>query len=124
MMSLSTFDTDQPLKPVPAEDPPPIPARVRGNDSPSLSWQPSVIRGMLSTLDTLTAAGQHHVMSKIIRYLGHEATHARRSLSHGNQHAFAELLGHLTEESERLWPDIRAFSRRVEGLMALLAAIG
>jgi hypothetical protein len=122
-MSLSTFDTDQPFTPCPAEAPAPLAGRAHGNNSTSLSRLLGVVPGMLSSLDTLTAAGQHHVMSKIVTFLQDQATHATHRVSHGNQRAFAELLGHLTCESERLLPDVRAFSRRAEGVVALLATI-
>lgn len=110
--------------------PPPIPPiggpatdAVSVFEGSPFSRQLTVIPGMLSTLDTLSAAGQHHVMGKVVSFLKDQVGRAGRGLSIRNQRSFEELLGHLTRESERLSPDIRTFSRHAEALMSLLAAI-
>ena len=77
---------------------------------------------MLPTLDTLTAAGQHNVMTKIVTFTREHVDRAHHGLSARNRRMYAELLGHLTHESERLSPDILAFSDWCESLLALLAA--
>lgn len=78
---------------------------------------------MLPTLNTLTAAGQHNVMSKIVAFTRGQVDRPRPGLSAHNRRMFAELLGHLTHESERLSPDILAFSDWAESLLTLLAAV-
>ena len=78
---------------------------------------------MISALDTQTTAGQRHSMSKVVSFIEGQAGRIRGGLSAGNQRMFADLLGHLTRESERLLPDVRTFSDRAHGLVSLLGAI-
>ena len=92
------------------------------DDGLNFATQVSVVRQMLPTLQTLTAAGQQNIMSKIVTFTRDQAERARHGLSARNRRMLAELLGHLTHESERLSPGILAFSRRAESLLALIAA--
>ena len=88
----------------------------------SLSRQLGTVREMLPTLDTVSAAGQQHIMRKVVAFIQAQAVRTCRNLSQRNQEMFAELLEHLTHESQRLLPDARAFIRRTESLLVFLGA--
>ena len=92
----------------------------RRDELASFSRQLGVIPEMLSSLDTVTTAGQGHFMSKIVSFIQGQAGRAGSGLSVGNRRMFAELLGHQTRESERRLPDVRTFSDRTHGLVSLL----
>jgi hypothetical protein len=92
-------------------------------NSSSFLRQLTVLPEILSTLDTLTTAGQHYVMSKVLAFILDQAGRACRGLSASNQRMFVELIEHLTYESERLSPDTRRFSHRAESMVALLGVI-
>ena len=94
-----------------------------GIPAPALIDQLAVVRGMLATLDSLTAAGQHHVMSKVIGFVDDQSRRALGGMSPRNRRAFMELLAHLRRESDRISSDITNFVRRAEALIALLAAV-
>jgi hypothetical protein len=95
----------------------------RDGSSASLSRQLGVVREMLPTLDTVSAAGQHHIMSKVVAFIEQQAAGVGRSLSRRNQEMFAELLEHLTHESQRLLPDVQVFTNRAESLLVFLGAL-
>jgi hypothetical protein len=94
-----------------------------GAGSSSLSRQLGIVREMLPTLDTVSAAGQKHIMGKVVAFIQAQAARACRDLSRRNQEMFAELLELLTHESRRLLPDVRIFSHRAESLLAFLGAV-
>ena len=121
--STPTFPSDQRRPPIAPIDSAAAERSARGDDSSSFSRQLAVIAGMLSTLDTLTNAGQRHMMNKVVSFLKEQTGRVGRRLSLRNQRAFADLLDHLTRDSERLLPDVCPFSHHADGLVALLAAI-
>ena len=90
---------------------------------PTLGDRFAVVREMLSDLDHITVAGQHHVMSKIIRFVETEASLALRDTRARNRMAFTELLAGLRHESGRLSPDVASFARSAEAVSSLLAAL-
>jgi hypothetical protein len=75
---------------------------------------------MLPTLETLTTAGQHHIMNKVVAFIDDQVDRMVRRASPGNQRMLAEQLVCLKRESDRLLPDVREFTRRAESLLALL----
>lgn len=112
-----------------ADTAPATPSLNRGVSAPSPSPPPpcgqlGVIREMLSVLDTLTAAGQQHVMSKVVCFMRGQVGRASPKWNAGHHRSAAEILGHLEHETSRMMPDVPAFTTRAEFLMALLAAIG
>jgi hypothetical protein len=84
----------------------------------------AVAREMLVTLETLTNAGQRHLMAKVVTFIeGHIATATPGA--RGLQRAAAlQLLTLLKRESERPSPGVAAFRAQAERLIALLAPLG
>ena len=89
----------------------------------SLRRELSTIREMLTSLETLTTAGQQHVMFKVIAFIRGRAGEALGRVGRKNQRTAVDLLEHLAIESERPLPDVRSFGPRAESLVALLAAV-
>jgi hypothetical protein len=83
----------------------------------------SVIREMLLMLDSLTIAGQRHLMEKVVHFVDEQLPRAAAGLSRRNQAAIEALVRQLRHESDRLVPDVCAFSRGAESLLALLVAL-
>jgi hypothetical protein len=84
----------------------------------------AVAREMLVTLETLTNAGQRHLMAKVVTFIeGHVAT-ATAGVRERPRAAALQLLGQLRRESERPSPDVATFRSRAETLIALLAPVG
>jgi hypothetical protein len=83
----------------------------------------SVIREMLVMLDNLTIAGQRHLMEKVVHFVEEQVPRLATSVSRRNHAAVATILEELHHESDRLVPDVAAFSRGAESLLALLAAL-
>lgn len=83
----------------------------------------TVIREMLLMLDSLTIAGQRHLMEKVVRFVEEQLPHARSRLSRRNLSALDAIVGQLRHESDRLVPDVAVFSRGAHTLLALLVAL-
>lgn len=83
----------------------------------------SVIREMLVMLDNLTIAGQRHLMEKVVHFVEEQVPRLTVAVSRRNHAAVATILEGLRRESDRLVPDVAAFSRGAESLLALLAAL-
>jgi hypothetical protein len=81
----------------------------------------SIVREMLATIGTLTTAGQRYTMAKIASLIDDRINRADRVAVPWSRIA-AELLEGLTQESERLSPDVQAFATRAETLIGLLTA--
>jgi hypothetical protein len=81
-----------------------------------------VVREMLSTLDTLTTAGQQHTMAKLVGYIQDRSTRVLPVIDSRNRDTLAELLAHLHRECHRALPDVRSFSDRADRVVALLSA--
>jgi hypothetical protein len=80
----------------------------------------AVAREMLVTLETLTNAGQRHLMAKVVSFI--EGQVAQAPAARGRQRALAtQLLAQLRRESDRPFPEVAAFRSRAEGLIGLLA---
>jgi hypothetical protein len=78
---------------------------------------------MIASLDTLTAAGQRHMMSKILALF--QATVGRHPPGNGsrNQRALSDLVDRLAQEADHLWPDPHQFRQHADSLLRLLTAI-
>ena len=81
----------------------------------------SLIREMLSTLETLTVAGQRHTMGKIAKFLAETIERPGPAVSLRTRSAARELLSRLDHESGRLSPDVGSFCWAAESLLSLLA---
>jgi hypothetical protein len=76
---------------------------------------------MLSTLETLTVAGQRHTMGKIAAFLAETIERPGPSVSLRTRSASRELLSWLSRESERLSPDVGRFCWAAQSLLGLLS---
>jgi len=81
----------------------------------------ALIREMLSSLQSLTVAGQRHTMGKIAGFLSETVEHPGPAVSLHARAASRQLLSRLAHESERLSPDIESFCWAAENLLGLLA---
>ena len=96
---------------------------VDRGDRESLWWQVSVIGDMLATLDTLTTAGQHHVMGKVVAVVRDQVLRAGPLVSRPDRDVLAGLVEDLEHESDRLSPDPSVFRPRAARLIKLLAVV-
>ena len=96
------------------------PIENRSIDRPTLS----VIREMVGTLDTLTIAGQRHVMDKVVAFVDEQVRHATPRVSKRNRATLGEVMTQLRSESDRVFPDSARFAQRAESLIRLLGSIG
>jgi hypothetical protein len=76
---------------------------------------------MLSTLETLTVAGQRHTMGKIAGFLSGTVERPGPTVSLRTRSATSELLSRLAHEAERLSPDVGSFCWAAESLLRLLS---
>ena len=83
-----------------------------------------VLREMLATLANVSAAGQRHLMTKMIGIIEHELRNWIRDQSAANRRVLREQMLLLKRESDRLLPDPSGFAKRADSLLALLDAIG
>ncbi|HVV48369.1 MAG TPA: hypothetical protein VHO06_01800 [Polyangia bacterium] len=88
-----------------------------------LARQLPVIREMLGTFDTLTIAGQRHLMEKVVGFVDSKTRAVGPRMSNRNRATLLELLTRLRQESQRLVPDPVCFTRHAENLITLLDAV-
>ena len=96
----------------------------RNGEHASVARKLSVIREMLGTLDTLTIAGQHHLMDKVIAFVEGQVQQVAARVSKRNRATLADVMTQLRRESDLLFPDSTRFAQRAESLINLLVAIG
>lgn len=82
----------------------------------------AVVREVLSTLDTLTTAGQQHTMAKLVGVIQDRSSRVLPGISSRNRDKLAELMAHLRRECNRALPDVRRFSDGADRVVALLSA--
>ena len=99
------------------------PPHGRPSEHALLVQQLPVIREMLGTLDTLTIAGQRHVMQKVVDFVDTKTRVVAARMSHRNRATLFDLLTQLGKESERLVPDSARFARQAESLITLLGTV-
>jgi hypothetical protein len=76
---------------------------------------------MLSTLETLTVAGQRHTMGKIAGFLSETIERPGPAVSLRTRSAARALHERLAHESGRLSPDVVSFCWAAESLLVLLS---
>jgi hypothetical protein len=86
----------------------------------SLADKLATVRQMLATLNTVTIAGQHHVMTKVLAFVDGQVERAIDQGAAGNRRLLLEQLALLRRESGRQAPSVPAFGERAESLLALL----
>jgi len=94
-----------------------------GAQPASLSWQVSVLGDMVATLDTLTRAGQQHVIGKVVAVVRDQVRRAGPLVSRREREILAGLVEDMAHESDRLSPDLSVFTPRAERLIELLALV-
>ena len=83
----------------------------------------SVIGDMLATLGTLTTAGQHLVMSKVVAVVREQVRRASPLVSRSDREILAGLVEDLERESDRLSPNPSAFTPHAERLSKVLPLV-
>ncbi len=96
---------------------------VTWSPDPVLTDEITTVRGMLSTLDTFTTAGQQYLTAKVISFVEDRAPILLREMNGRSRRTFLELLTDLRSENDRLAPDVAAVVSRGEDLIALLAGV-
>jgi hypothetical protein len=86
-----------------------------------LAEELTTIRQMLATLDTLTIAGQRHLMTKVIAFVDIQVERAIQRTGTEDDGTLVEQLALLRRESDRQVPSVPAFGERAERLIAFLA---
>jgi hypothetical protein len=81
----------------------------------------TVVQEMLSTVDTLTAAGQRHTMGKVVGFISGAIEGLGPSVGMRNRSTLTDMLSQLARESERRSPDTRRFCGSADGLLELLS---
>ena len=103
---------------------PGIPVDVlRTDERASLSWQVSVLGDMVATLDTLTTAGQHHVIGKVVAVIRAQVQRAAPLVSRREREVLAGLVEEMARQSDRVSPDLSVFTPRAERLIGLLSLV-
>ena len=75
---------------------------------------------MVRNIETLTAAGQRHVMAKVAGFIVAELRRLHPESSERIQRPLARTVQKLASEPGRAAPAIRPFTRRAEVLLTLL----
>jgi hypothetical protein len=118
-MSAAVFAGEYPI----GSYPPGSRTRDRGSLSPGPSGaagEITVVQGMVSTLDTLTAPGRRHTMGRIVSFISDAIEGLGSSIGVRNRSTLTDLLSPLAHESERLSPDVQVFCRGADSLLELL----
>ena len=105
-----------PSQQIPVGTPLPVAADRSAHRAPP-SVELEVVLEMLSTLDTLTAAGQRHLMSRLIEIMH---SHAPNPGTRHGPDTLTGPLGLLARESEKRWPDVRAFAGAASTFVMML----
>jgi hypothetical protein len=80
----------------------------------------TTIRQMLATLDTLTFAGQRHLMGKVVAFVDGQVERAAHHAGLRDRSLLLEQLTILKRESDRQLPSVPLFGERAESLLSLL----
>ena len=89
---------------------------------PSLADKLATIRQMVASLETVTIAGQRHLMTKVLDFVDGQVARTIAGAGRGNGHMLLQQLTLLRNETGRPLPSVPAFGERAETLIALLAA--
>jgi hypothetical protein len=93
-----------------------------GLDSISRRQQLSVLQEMLGCMESLTAAGQHYTMEKVVTCLGQQIGSHVFAVGARNEQALTQLLQQLACDLEPVLPDFQRCKDRAESLIGLLTA--
>jgi hypothetical protein len=101
-------------------------SRARDTESgargvPVSSRELTIVQEMLSTVNTLTAAGQRHTMGKVVGFISGAIEGLGPAVSVRNRLTLTDLLSQLARESERRSPDPQLFCWSADGLLELLS---
>ena len=96
---------------------------LRTEDRASLSWQVSVLGDMVATLDTLTTAGQHHVIGKVVAVVRDQVQRAAPLVTRREREILTGLVEEMERQSDRVSPDLSVFTPRAERLFGLLSLV-
>jgi hypothetical protein len=99
----SSTPLDQP------SDPPPPPDKLK------------TIRQMLATIETLTMAGQRHLMAKVVAQVAGEVDRALHRAAPGDRRTLIDQVAQLSDVADRQFPSVTVFRERANRLIALLA---
>jgi hypothetical protein len=81
----------------------------------------AVVQEMLTTLDTLTVAGQRHTMEKVVRFISDAIEGLSPTVGLRNRCTLADMLAQLAHESERVSPGVQLFRWSADSLLELLS---
>jgi len=81
--------------------------------------QVAVIGEMLASLDSLTHAGRHHTMSKIVAFVQTRIAAPAASRTAADRARIAELVERLQREAARPLPAVASFIETVQRLLAV-----
>ncbi|MFL5305032.1 MAG: hypothetical protein ACJ8F1_07450 [Polyangia bacterium] len=87
--------------------------------APVYAGQVAVIGEMLAGLDSLTNAGRHHVMTKIVAFVQARVGSAPGSRTAPDRARIADMLEHLQREAARPLPVVGSFTESVQRLLAV-----
>ncbi len=96
-------------------------AETENIPQPSLAEKLEIVRQMVASLETVTIAGQRHLMTKVLAFVDGQVDRAVRGSSL-DRRRLLEQLALLKHETDRQLPSVPVFGRRAENLLDLLAA--
>ncbi|HVV53651.1 MAG TPA: hypothetical protein VHO06_28605 [Polyangia bacterium] len=82
-----------------------------------------IIAEMVSDIETLTLPGQRRMMAKVAQLISDRVRDLSPAIGARNEQILSEMTARLSRESERICPDVQAFNRGAEGLLALLRSL-
>ena len=80
-----------------------------------------IVEQLLTDLDTVTHAGQHYTMGKIVGLLRDETAERRARLSELQSRSIKRSLEDLAREEDHLLPDRETFVARAQAIAELLS---
>jgi hypothetical protein len=80
-----------------------------------------IVEQLLADLDTVTHAGQHYTMGKIVGLLRDETDDQRARLSELQRRSIKRSLEELARDENHLLPDRDTFVARAQGIAELLS---
>ena len=95
-------------------------SEAHASPTPSFADKLATIRQMLASLDTLTIAGQRHLMAKVLAFVDGQVQRVIHHAGPRNRGMLLEQLAVLRRESDRQLPSVATFGERAESLLALL----
>jgi hypothetical protein len=94
---------------------------IAGAHSSERGWRLEVLQQLLAELVTVTLAGRHFTMEKILKLLQEQIPAAEPALSRFQRRTISTTLEELRREQGRFMPDADAFVVRAELIVNTLA---